>query len=155
MAARRPYALLPPAAAPSTGLVERARAFLTRSFAGRLLLLALALRGIEALARGVGLAYPDLLSVAVSSVLYVFAAFVLAGPLGLGLALLPRPVYDFYERAPELWGLSHLADQQIAGVTMAAEQAVVLFAALVVCVRRFFREEGSADSYRVLTVRRS
>jgi cytochrome c oxidase assembly factor CtaG len=88
-------------------------------------------------------------------VLYVFAAFVLAGPLGLGLALLPRPVYDFYAQAPELWGLSHLADQQIAGVTMAAEQAVVLFAALVVCVRRFFHEEGSADTYRVPTVRRS
>src|SRR5215212_3882410 len=32
---------------------------------------------------------------------YVFAAFVLASPLGLLFALLPRPVYDFYEKAPQ------------------------------------------------------
>ena len=31
---------------------------------------------------------------------YAFAAFVLASPLGLLLALLPRPVYDFYVDAP-------------------------------------------------------
>ena len=39
--------------------------------------------------------------------LYVFAAFVLSAPLGLVLALVPDPVYDFYVDAPErLWGLS-------------------------------------------------
>ena len=86
---------------------------------------------------------------------YLFAAFVLASPLGLLLALIPRAIYPFYVHAPRTWGPGPLADQQIAGVTMAAEQAVVLFAALVVCVRRFFHEEGSADTYRVPTVRRS
>jgi putative membrane protein len=72
---------------------------------------------------------------------YVFAAFVLASPLGLLLALLPSPVYDFYERAPRLWGLSALEDQQLAGLTMAAEQAVVLFAAFAVFFARFLAEE--------------
>src|SRR5919198_6189274 len=54
--------------------------------------------------------------------LYLFAAFVLASPLGLLLALLPHPVYDFYKNAPHLWGLGHLTDQQLAGLTMAVEQ---------------------------------
>ena len=77
--------------------------------------------------------------------LYVFGAFVLGSPLGLLLALLPRPVYDFYEHAPNLWGLSDLADQQLAGVTMASEQAVVFFVVLAIFLRRFFEEEGRAD----------
>jgi cytochrome c oxidase assembly factor CtaG len=76
---------------------------------------------------------------------YLFAAFVLASPLGLLLALLPRPVYDFYARAPErLWGLSRLADQQLAGITMAAEQAVVFFAVFAFFFLRFLRDEGAA-----------
>jgi putative membrane protein len=74
---------------------------------------------------------------------YAFAAFVLASPLGLLLALLPKPVYDFYVDArPRVWGLSAIADQQIAGVTMASEQAVVLFVVFLYWFRRFLAEEG-------------
>jgi putative membrane protein len=83
--------------------------------------------------------------------LYVFLAFVLASPLGLLLALLPRPVYDFYERAPELWGLSHSADQQIAGVTMASEQAVVFFAVFVYYLARHLSEEEARERFRTLS----
>jgi cytochrome c oxidase assembly factor CtaG len=86
--------------------------------------------------------------------LYLFGAFVLASPLGLLLALLPNAVYGFYEHVPRIWGLSALADQQIAGVTMAAEQAVVLFAAFTVYVRRFLAEEESVDTFRTPTVPR-
>jgi cytochrome c oxidase assembly factor CtaG len=74
--------------------------------------------------------------------LYLFAAFVLASPLGLLLALLPNPVYDFYEAAPQLWGLSDLTDQQIAGVTMAVEQAIVFFAVFAYFFGRFLRTEN-------------
>lgn len=70
---------------------------------------------------------------------YLFAAFVLASPLGLLLALLPSPVYGFYDGH---WGLSALADQQLAGVTMAGEEAVVFFAAFAFYVARFMREEA-------------
>ena len=77
-------------------------------------------------------------------VAYAFAAFLLASPLGLLFALLPRPVYDFYVDArPRVWGLSPLADQQIAGVTMASEQAVVLFVVFLYWFRRFLAEEGA------------
>jgi putative membrane protein len=77
-------------------------------------------------------------------VAYAFAAFLFASPLGLLLALLPKPVYDFYVDArPRVWGLSALADQQIAGVTMASEQAVVIFVVFLYWFRRFLAEEGA------------
>jgi putative membrane protein len=79
--------------------------------------------------------------------LYLFAGFVLASPLGLLLALLPTPVYDFYERAPQLWGLSDLTDQQIAGVTMAVEQAIVFFAVFAYFFLRFLRTEHIAGAF--------
>ncbi len=72
---------------------------------------------------------------------YLFAAFVLASPLGLLLALLPRPIYDFYERAPRVWGLSPLADQQLAGLSMASEEAIVFFALFAFFFLRFLSEE--------------
>ena len=74
---------------------------------------------------------------------YAFAAFVLASPLGLLLALIPRPVYDYYvDVHPRIWGLSALTDQEIAGVTMASEQAIVLFVVFLYWFRRFLAEEG-------------
>jgi putative membrane protein len=78
---------------------------------------------------------------------YLFAAFVLASPLGLLLALLPQPVYGFYESAPQLWGLSDLTDQQIAGVTMAVEQAIVFFAVFAYFFGRFLRTEHIAGVF--------
>jgi putative membrane protein len=73
---------------------------------------------------------------------YVFAAFVLSAPLGLVLALVPRPLYAFYADAPErVWGLSRLADQQLGGMTMAGEQSVVFFAVFAYWFARFLAEE--------------
>jgi cytochrome c oxidase assembly factor CtaG len=79
--------------------------------------------------------------------LYLFGAFVLAAPLGLLLALLPRPIYDFYKDAPQLWGLSDITDQQIAGVTMAVEQAIVFFAVFAHFFLRFLRTEHIAGVF--------
>jgi cytochrome c oxidase assembly factor CtaG len=87
---------------------------------------------------------------------YLFAAFVLASPLGLLLALLPRAVYSTYRAAAPTWGLSALADQQIAGVTMAMEQAVVLFAVFARFFLRFLSEEqraGALDELRPRSLR--
>jgi cytochrome c oxidase assembly factor CtaG len=72
---------------------------------------------------------------------YLFAAFILASPLGLLLTFLPEPVYGFYEEAPRLWGLSPLADQQLAGVIMAGSEAVVFFAAFAFFLSRFLDDE--------------
>jgi cytochrome c oxidase assembly factor CtaG len=77
---------------------------------------------------------------------YLFAAFVLASPLGLLLALIPRPVYSFYAHAPRTWGPGPLVDQQVAGVTMAVEQAVVFFAVFAYYLLRFLRDEEAAGA---------
>jgi putative membrane protein len=75
---------------------------------------------------------------------YGFAAFVLAAPLGLLLALRPRAIYAYYVHArPRVWGLSPLGDQQLAGATMAGEQAVVLFFVCAYWFARFLHEEGA------------
>ncbi len=75
---------------------------------------------------------------------YVFTAFVLASPIGLMMALVPEPIYEWYEEAPRLWGLSPMLDQQIAGVSMSAAEAVVFFGAFALFFRRFFREQDAA-----------
>jgi cytochrome c oxidase assembly factor CtaG len=72
---------------------------------------------------------------------YLFGAFVLASPLGLLLALIPKAIYPFYRDAPRTWGPGPLTDQQIAGVTMAAEEAVVFFCVFVVYLLRFLAQE--------------
>jgi putative membrane protein len=73
---------------------------------------------------------------------YVFAAFVLSAPLGLVLALVPRPLYAFYAEAPErVWGLTRLEDQQLGGMTMAAEQSVVFFVVFALWFTRFLSEQ--------------
>jgi putative membrane protein len=77
---------------------------------------------------------------------YLFAAFVFASPLGLLLALLPSPLYDFYVQAPRLRGMTPLADQQIAGIAMAVSEAVVFFAAFTVFFVRFMAEEEAGKA---------
>ena len=74
--------------------------------------------------------------------IYVFAGFVIAAPIGLVLALVPHAAYATYRHAPErLWGLSALADQQLGGVTMAGEQAIVFFAVFTLWFFRFLAEQ--------------
>jgi cytochrome c oxidase assembly factor CtaG len=75
---------------------------------------------------------------------YLFAAFLLASPIGLMMALVPEPIYEFYEEAPRLWGLSPILDQEIAGVSMAAAEAIVFFAAFAYFFARFFAEQDAA-----------
>ena len=72
---------------------------------------------------------------------YVFAAFLLNSPIRLLLALLPSPVYGFYEAAPRIWELSTLRDQQIAGVLMAGAEAILFFGVFAIYFRRFLIEE--------------
>jgi cytochrome c oxidase assembly factor CtaG len=77
---------------------------------------------------------------------YLFTAFVLASPIGLLLALLPEPVYDYYAEAPRLWGLTPLEDQQIAGVLMTVSEAIVFFGVFAFFFVRFMAEEEAGYS---------
>jgi putative membrane protein len=78
--------------------------------------------------------------------LYLFLAFVLASPVGLLLALVPEPVYDYYVEGGGLWGLDVHADQQIAGVTMSVEQAIVFFGVFAIFFFRFLADEERAGT---------
>ena len=76
---------------------------------------------------------------------YVFAAFVLSAFLGLALTFAP-PLYGYYEGLPErLWGISAAKDQNLGGILMSTEQALVLFAAIVWLLVRLFREEDERE----------
>jgi putative membrane protein len=84
---------------------------------------------------------------------YLFGAFVLASPLGLLMALIPRAIYAFYAHAPRTWGPGPLADQQIAGVTMAAEEAIVFFGAFTAYLLRFLADEQAEGAFRASAAR--
>jgi cytochrome c oxidase assembly factor CtaG len=83
-----------------------------------------------------------------SKAVYLLAAFMLSSPIGIVLSLLSRPVYAFYVAAPDIWGLSDLADQQIAGVTMSVEEAALFFCLGAYFVVRFLREEEARELLR-------
>ena len=76
-----------------------------------------------------------------SRALYLFLAFILASPIGLLLALAPDAAYDYYVEGGGLWGLGPEEDQQIAGVTMSVEQAIVFFGVFAVYFFRFLADE--------------
>ena len=76
---------------------------------------------------------------------YVLAAFVLSAFLGLALTFSP-PVYGYYEDLPHrLWGITARQDQNLGGILMSTEQAVVFFAAIVWLLARLLREESEAE----------
>lgn len=76
---------------------------------------------------------------------YVLAAFAGSAFLGLALTFSP-PVYGYYEDLPvRLWGLSAEQDQNLGGILMSSEQALVFFAALVWLLLRLLHEEQEAE----------
>ena len=60
---------------------------------------------------------------------YLAAAFFLAAPVALLIALAANTIYPYYDTTPHLLGLSPLDDQSIGGMLMAVEQSVILFVA--------------------------
>ena len=78
--------------------------------------------------------------------LYLFLAFILASPIGLLMALAPEAAYDYYVEGGGLWGLGAHADQQLAGVTMAMEQAIVFFGVFAIFFFRFLADEENGQS---------
>ena len=75
---------------------------------------------------------------------YVFAAFV--GSAFLGLALTLTAGVRLLREPPErLWGISAEQDQNLGGILMTTEQALVLFSAIVWLLLRLFREEQEAE----------
>ncbi len=77
---------------------------------------------------------------------YIFAAFVGSAFLGLALTFSP-PLYGYYEDLPvRLWGISAAQDQNLGGILMSTEQAIVFFAMVVWLLVVLFREEDAAEA---------
>jgi cytochrome c oxidase assembly factor CtaG len=76
---------------------------------------------------------------------YLGAGFVGSAFLGLALTFATTPFYDFYRDAPRLWGLSAVKDQNLGGVLMSGEQAVVFLVAIGYFVLRLLREEEARE----------
>lgn len=78
---------------------------------------------------------------------YLGAAFVGTTFLGLALTFAGSAFYDFYESAPRLWGLSPIEDQNLGGVLMTGEQALVFLAAISAMLVRLLNEEDARNRF--------
>ena len=77
------------------------------------------------------------------AIVYLFAAFVGSGFLGLAFTFSASTFYTFYAHVPvRLWGIGPAADQNLGGVLMSVEQLVVLSAALVYFLARLIGEDA-------------
>jgi len=78
--------------------------------------------------------------------LYLFVTGFPMGILALLLIASPDPVYDYYEGAPRLWGVSAIADQQVAGLIMGVLGESASFIAMTLLFFRFLDKEGAGDA---------
>ena len=62
-----------------------------------------------------------------AKLVYLAAAFFLAAPVALLIALASNTIYHYYDTTPHLFGLSARDDQQLGGILMAVEQSLILF----------------------------
>jgi putative membrane protein len=76
---------------------------------------------------------------------YLGIAFVASSFLGLAFTFSNTVFYDYYEAVPRLWGLSPLEDQNLGGVLMTGEQAIVFLIAIGAFVLRLLQEEEAKE----------
>ncbi len=66
--------------------------------------------------------------------------------LGFLFCLIGTPAYEFYARAPRLWSLSAVQDQQIAGVIMFGLGNIVYFVAISIVFLRLFANPADDEA---------
>ncbi len=76
---------------------------------------------------------------------YLGIGFVLSVFLGLAFTFSGSSFYDYYAGAPRLWGLGVVEDQNLGGVLMTGEQALVFLAAITWQLLRLLREEDARE----------
>jgi putative membrane protein len=75
-------------------------------------------------------------------VVYLFIQTFPPTILGAILTFAEKPLYDYYERAPRLWGLSALNDQALAGLIMWIPGSLLFFGILSVIFIRMLNSES-------------
>ena len=79
------------------------------------------------------------------AVLSLFATALHATLLGALLTLASSPWYDPYLETAARFGLTPLEDQQLGGITMGVEQAIVFFAIFAYWFFRFLAEQEEQE----------
>ena len=80
--------------------------------------------------------------------LYVFAAKVTLGVLGLYLTWSKNVAFDYYESVPRIWDLTPISDQNVGGAIMMVEQALVLLLVFFLLFVRMLTQSEEADRRR-------
>jgi len=81
----------------------------------------------------------------IGPILYMGSTKILVGFLGVLLTFAPSVLYSFYETGGTRWGMSAHDDQQVAGLTMALEQSLVMGVALAYLFFRMLSESEAED----------
>jgi putative membrane protein len=79
---------------------------------------------------------------------YMASTKILVGLLGIALAFAPELIYDAYDQPGTRWGMSALADQNVAGLVMALEQSIVMGIALAWLFARMLSESEEEERRR-------
>lgn len=79
---------------------------------------------------------------------YLLAGFIFSSFLGLALTFGEDVFYGYYESVPRLWGISAVEDQNLAGILMTAEQAILFLSALAYFLVRLLNEEETRERLR-------
>jgi cytochrome c oxidase assembly factor CtaG len=80
--------------------------------------------------------------------MYVMAARMIGGILGIILIVAPAQLYAFYGDRAELWGMTAREDQQIAGAIMMFVDTIVVFAGFFWFMALLGSQEQRADEER-------
>jgi putative membrane protein len=80
---------------------------------------------------------------------YLFVQSILPSVIAAFIAFSDHAVYPVYARAPHLWNISHVTDQQIAGGVMKLLGSMILWTFMTVIFFRWYnREEAEAQEPR-------
>jgi putative membrane protein len=74
-----------------------------------------------------------------------FATLIHSSLLGALITLAPYPLYAWYFGRTEIWGLSALEDQQLAGLLMWVPMGIVYLGACLLLASRLVAVEGQQD----------
>ena len=80
--------------------------------------------------------------------LYVFAAKVTLGVLGLYLTWSHSVAFDYYNHVPRIWGLTAVGDQNVGGAIMMLEQALVLMLVFSLLFVKMLTQSEEAERRR-------
>lgn len=74
---------------------------------------------------------------------YLFVQSLIPSVIGSFITFSSTPVYDFYEQAPRIWGLSAVEDQQLGAFVMKVVGSLILWGFIAVAFFKWYAEEES------------